>query len=905
MAKRRKILVTGATGYLGSAFFERSRYAQHCVPVDMLAPEEELRQAFADAYAVIHFAGQVPRPGVADTQYDALNRVPTQILAQLCNEMGIRFLYASTGSMYGGEKGESYAENEGIIPIAEMHSYTKSKYEAEQEIGRISGLRFTILRLGTIFGSSPKQNAHSPVFTFLNDARTKGVITVWRTAPTQIRPYTWVGDVIAAVDFCLERDVFKRRVYNVVSENTTVENVLSMVRERYPQTRVELIDHERMNNLSYAMNDAAIRSEGFTPKGSVAMGMEELSTRRSPNLRGIILAGGRGTRLAPLTLTVNKHFLPVYDKPLIMWPVMTLVRLGVDSITIVSNPEDEKHYRELLDEGRALGVSIDYVVQPEANGVAGALLAAERSGSAQNVIVHLGDNVFFDSTELGPAVERFGAEQGPHAMVFLKEVSDPRRFGIAGVSHEQVISLEEKPEHPASSLAVTGLYLYDHTVFDSVRALAPSSRGELEITDVNKEYLRKGSLRYHLLAGEWIDAGTHESLLQANVMAAGMDYGQERKLKILFGINKLAVGGAEHLVLHQLRNISKTHFDAHLVTLLESQKPNLDDEAEFLGERWKKFSFFGFADLLSWIQLYRYLRRERFDVVVANLFFTGIILRSVARLAGVPVILSAELNAYAKRDSRWLPLERFIARFTDRFIASSRDVVGTIRRELGVPDEKITLSYNAIDLAARKASALPEARTQARIKWGVTAEEFVIVTAGRLVEQKGQRYLIEAFAEVVRFYPTRTFKLFIFGQGVLLDDLRERSEELGLGELVVFAGVAPVPEIVALADIFVLPSLWEGLSLMLLEAMAARNPVIATDVSGSRELIVDGESGYLVPPRNPHILAERITMLMADPELRERFVRAATKEVQKFSIENNLSNLYTIIRTVRKSKQIT
>lgn len=904
MAIRRNILVTGATGYLGSAFFERSRHAQRCVPLDMLAPEEELRQALKDAHAVIHFAGQVPRPGVVDTQYDALNRVPTQMLARLCAQEGVRFLYASTGSMYGGTEGKAYTENEGIISVGEMHPYTKSKYEAEQETARESGLRFTILRLGTIFGSSPKQNANSPVFTFLHDARTKGVITVWRTAPAQVRPYTWVGDVVAAIDFCLDRDVFKRRVYNVVSENTTVERVLSLVQKRYPQTRVELVDHERMNDLSYAMDDTEIRNEGFVPKGSVARGIEELSTRRSPNLRGIILAGGRGTRLAPLTLAVNKHFLPVYDKPLIMWPVMTLVRLGVDSITIVSNPEDEKHYRELLGDGGALGVTIDYVVQPEANGVAGALLAAERTGSAQDVIVHLGDNVFFDSTELESVVERFCAEQGSRAMILLKEVTDPRRFGIAGVSRERVISLEEKPEHPASSLAVTGLYLYDHTVFDIARTLAPSNRGELEITDVNKEYLRKGDLRYHVLMGEWIDAGTHESLLQANVVAAGMDYGGRRKLKILFGINKLAVGGAEHLVLHQLRNISKAHFDAYLVTLLQSQKPNLDDEAVFMGERWKKFSFSGFFDVPSWIRLYRYLRRERFDVVVANLFFTSIILRSVARFAGVPVILSAELNAYAKRNPRWLPLERLVARFTDRFIASSRDVVATTRRELGVADEKIALSYNAIDIAARKASALPEARAQARIKWGVGAEEFVIVTAGRLVEQKGQQYLIEAFAELVGTFSTRALKLYIFGEGELREKLRRRAEDLGVGDRVVFAGIAPVPEIVALADLFVLPSLWEGLSLMLLEAMAAQNPVVATDVSGSRELIVDGESGYLVPPRNSRILAERIGVLMSDSELRKRFVRAATKEVQKFSIENNLTNLYTIIRAVRKAKRI-
>ena len=901
MATRGKILVTGATGYLGSAFFERSRHAEHYVLLDMLAPTEVTEEALRGAYALVHLAGQVPRSDTTALEYDALNRVPTLALAELCAKAGVRFLYASTGSMYGGTEGTRYRENEGIL--TEMHPYTKSKYEAEQGIQKVVGLKFTILRLGTIFGFSPKKNFQSPVHSFLEDARTKGVISIWRTAPEQVRPYTWIGDVIGAIDFCLDRDVFNRKTYNVVSENTTVSAVLKLVQARYPQTRIELVDHERMNKLSYAMNDSAIRVEGFMPKGSVAAGIAEIdSLMRSP-MRGVVLAGGRGTRLAPLTLTMNKHLLPVYDKPLIMWPVLTLVRMGVDSITIVSNPEDQVHYQKIFGDGSVYGVSMTYAVQQESNGVAGALLAAEQSGCNEGLAVILGDNIFFDAADVNQAMKRYCDTKGTSAMVFLKDVSDPERFGVAQVEGGRVVSLEEKPAQPASSLAVTGLYLYDHTVFDIIRGLKPSARGELEITDVNKAYLEQHKLFYHVLSGEWIDAGTHESLLQANIMAAGMEYNAERKLKILFGINKLAVGGAEHLVLHQLRNINTAHFEGHLVTLLPSTTPNLDHEAEFLGSRWKKFSFFGFFDVLSWIRLYRYVRREKFDVVVANLFFTSIILRVVARLAGVPVILSAELNAYAKRNPRWLPLERMLARCTDRFIASSRDVVATTTRELGVSEEKVTLSHNAIDLAVSKTAASPEARVRTRTKFGVAPDDFIIVTAGRLVEQKGQQYLIEAFAELVKKFPATPLKLYIFGEGALRESLGKRAKDLGIETLVVFAGIAPVPEIVALADVFVLPSLWEGLSLMLLEAMAAQNPIVATNVSGSRELIVDGENGYLVPPRNAAVLAERIGELIVDARLRARFARASTKEVQKFSIENNLNNLYTIIRTSRKAKK--
>ncbi len=621
-------------------------------------------------------------------------------------------------------------------------------------------------------------------------------------------------------------------------------------------------------------------------------------------MKGVVLAGGRGTRLKPLTLSVNKHLLPVYNQPLVYWPVMTLVRLGIGEITIVSNPEDVEHYRVLFGDGSALGVSITYAVQESADGIAGALAAAEGCVGAHSVAVILGDNVFMDTMEIRDALEKYrgGGERG--AMVFLKEVPDPERFGVAEIRGDAVVSIVEKPTVPVSHLAVTGLYFYDASVFDSVRSITPSQRGELEITDVNTRYINNGAMTYTRLTSEWIDAGTHESLLQANLIAAGIDYDPHKKMKVLFGINKLAVGGAEHLVLHQIAHMNRGRFEPYLATMLPSTQPNLDAEAAYLGDHWQQCSFSSFFDIRSWWKLYRYLRQERFDVVVANLFFTGVVLRIAAVCARVPIILSTELNAYTGKSRRSAFLDRVLARFTDRFLVSSKEVLGVSTRELRQPSKKFTLNYNAIDLSARARIHTTEESTILRAQYAIAPRDIVIISAGRLVEQKGQQYLIDAIAVLVQQEGVPPIKVFIFGAGSLQETLTAHIRQQGLEKTIVLPGVAPISTIVGIADVFVLPSLWEGMSLMLLEAMAAGLPIIATDVSGSRELITDRENGFLVPIKDSNALAEKLRLLLCDPVLREKFGRASLKEVQKFSIENNLSNLYTVIHTVARSKRL-
>jgi glucose-1-phosphate thymidylyltransferase len=229
-------------------------------------------------------------------------------------------------------------------------------------------------------------------------------------------------------------------------------------------------------------------------------------------MRGIILAGGTGSRLFPLTKVTNKHLLPVYDKPMIYYPLKTLVSAGITEIMIVSGRGHAGHFLELLGSGAEFGVNITYEIQEKAGGIAQALGLAEKWADDESVAVILGDNLFQDIVKNDVASFKKGAK------IFLKKVPDAERFGVAELGTDQVLSIEEKPKKPKSNYAVTGLYLYDAEVFSIIRTLKPSGRGELEITDVNNAYLKKGIMQYAILNGYWSDAGTFDSLLRASVL---------------------------------------------------------------------------------------------------------------------------------------------------------------------------------------------------------------------------------------------------------------------------------------------------------------------------------------------------------------------------------------------------
>ena len=231
-------------------------------------------------------------------------------------------------------------------------------------------------------------------------------------------------------------------------------------------------------------------------------------------MKGIILAGGTGSRLYPLTKVTNKHLLPIYDKPMIYYPLKTLMDAGIEDIMIVSGKGHVGHFLELLGSGSEFGVNFSYEIQKEAGGIAQALGLTEKFAAGDDVTVILGDNIFQDNVQEQVKSFKSGAR------IFIKAVQDAHRFGVAELDHKnnKVIGIEEKPASPKSNYAVTGLYIYDNGVFDIVKTLKPSNRGELEITDVNNDYIRKGQLSYSILDGYWSDAGTFESLFRASEM---------------------------------------------------------------------------------------------------------------------------------------------------------------------------------------------------------------------------------------------------------------------------------------------------------------------------------------------------------------------------------------------------
>ena len=232
-------------------------------------------------------------------------------------------------------------------------------------------------------------------------------------------------------------------------------------------------------------------------------------------MKGVILAGGLGTRLYPLTYATNKHLLPVFDRPMVFYPIRTLVNAGITEILIVTGGPHAGHFMRVLKNGKELGIThLEYAYQEKEGGIAQALdLASDFCGKSP-VAVILGDNT--TDADISPAVKSFKSG----ALVFLKKVPDPQRYGVPVFKNRNLIKIVEKPRKSKSSYAVTGLYLYDHHVFDIIRSLKPSDRGELEITDVNNAYLEKDELKWQILKGFWTDAGKFETLFNANAFWA-------------------------------------------------------------------------------------------------------------------------------------------------------------------------------------------------------------------------------------------------------------------------------------------------------------------------------------------------------------------------------------------------
>ncbi|MBI3034102.1 dTDP-4-dehydrorhamnose reductase [Candidatus Woesearchaeota archaeon] len=514
-----KILILGADGLLGkdlvSVFSNEKVVAWKRKDLDITKKGDVSRKiAELKPDLVINAAAYTDVDGAETSKELCLevNGYAAGYVADACSLAGASLLHLSTDYVFDGNQ-NGYTEYDQPNPI-NVHGQAKALAE---RLIREKMEKYFIVRTSGLFGRH-RSNFVDTIIRLARERDKIAVVTDQVICPGYTKDVAVkIKEIVYSCDFGIYHVTnsgscswyeYAKKIIELAGLKTVV----------VPITSDELDRPARRPKCSILINTKLEPLRGWEDALKDYLGLV--------TIKGVILAGGTGSRLLPITKVTNKHLLPVHDKPMIFYPLFSMINAGIRKILLITGTECAGDFMKLLGSGKEFGIDLTYKVQDGALGIAQALSLSEDFVGNDKFVAILGDNIFTD--DISGEIEAFknGTES---ARIFLKEVGDAERFGVAELQGNRIIGIEEKPRKPKSRYAVTGIYMYNPDVFEIIRALKPSARGEYEITDVNNEYIRKGTLAYSFLNGHWTDAGTFDSLYRASTVVREDERGKEKK----------------------------------------------------------------------------------------------------------------------------------------------------------------------------------------------------------------------------------------------------------------------------------------------------------------------------------------------------------------------------------------